>query len=134
MDNPRIVFIEWGYLEGRRPRAAGSNARLNEHGAFIRLPIMRLKTEDGSSGFGLCLASRDHASRLLGKRLGEVFLVNQGVAEPWLAFDYPLWDLIGQRAGLPVYILAAATNGAEIHSPYRSTHCSGSSVQSLPGY
>jgi L-rhamnonate dehydratase len=119
MDNPRIVFIEWGYLEGRRPRAAGSNARLNEHGAFIRLPIMRLKTEDGSSGFGLCLASRDHASTLLGKRLDEVFLVNQGVAEPWLAFDYPLWDLIGQRADLPVYALAAATSGIKVQSPYR---------------
>jgi L-rhamnonate dehydratase len=119
VDNPQIVFVEWGCLEGRRPRAAGSNARLNEHGTLIRLPILRLRTEDGSWGFGLCPASREQASTLLGKRLDEVFLANQGVAEPWLAFDYPLWDLIGQRAGLPVYALAAAGTGVTVQSPYR---------------
>ena len=119
MDNPRIVLIEWGCLEGCRPRAAGSNARLNEHGRLFRLPILRLRTEDGSWGFGLCSTSSEQASALLGKRLDEVFLTDQGVAEPWLAFDYPLWDLIGQRAGLPVYVLAAATSGITVQSPYR---------------
>jgi L-rhamnonate dehydratase len=110
VDNPRIVFIEWGCLEGRRPRAAGSNARLSEHGALIHLPILRLTTEDGSWGFGLCPIGREQASMLLGKRLDEVFLVNQGVAEPWLAFDYPLWDLVGQRAGLSSEKSSSATH------------------------
>lgn len=119
MDNPRIVFMEWGCLQGRRPRVAGRNARLNEHGALIRLPILRLRTEDDSWGFGLCLTSREQAIPLLGKRLDDVFLTNQGVATPWLAFDYPLWDLIAQRAGLPVYALAAAMAGVTMQSPYR---------------
>jgi L-alanine-DL-glutamate epimerase-like enolase superfamily enzyme len=119
LDNPRIVFIEWGCLRGWRPRTAGSNARLNEHGRLIHLPILRLRTEDGSCGFGLCSASREQASTLLGKRLDEVFLANKGVKEPWLAFDYPLWDLMGQRTGLPVYVLAALTTGVTVNSPFR---------------
>ena len=40
---PRIEKIEWGYLEGLRPRSAGCNARLGEHGAVVRVPILRDK-------------------------------------------------------------------------------------------
>jgi L-rhamnonate dehydratase len=122
VDNPRIVSIEWGYLEGRRPRPAGSNARLNAHGSLIRLPLMRLQTEDSFRGFGLCRASRELATTLLGKRLKEVFHIKRGVATRWRAFDYPLWDLVGQRSGLPVFVLAAAMAGIAIQPGLR-VHC-----------
>lgn len=47
-----IARIEWGSLEGRRPRSAGCNARLGEHGAVVHLPLARVTTADGAIGFG----------------------------------------------------------------------------------
>jgi L-alanine-DL-glutamate epimerase-like enolase superfamily enzyme len=46
---------------------------------------------------------------LLGRSLDEI-LLPQGIASHWLACEYPLWDLAGQRAGQPVYALAARIN------------------------
>ncbi len=117
MDNPRIVRIEAGRLEGRRPRKAGCNARLGEHGIVVRVPIVRITAEDGSSGFGRCAATREQASALLGVRLGEAFSRGQGTAEPWLAFDFPLWDLVAKREGVPVYRLAAEAVGGHRSEP-----------------
>jgi len=112
VENPRIIAVEWGSLQGQRPRPAGHNARLFEHGSSIRVPLLRLTTEDGSQGFGWCNADRQAASRLLGMRLNDVFAPEQGVLDTWQRFDYPLWDLVGQRAGLPVYAVIAAMTGA----------------------
>lgn len=113
VENPRIISVEWGCLQGQRPRSAGSNARLAEHGSRVRVPLLRLTTEDGSQGFGWCNVDRDAASRLPGMRLNAVFASEQGVLDPWQHFDYPLWDLVGQRAGLPVYALVAEMTGAK---------------------
>jgi L-rhamnonate dehydratase len=111
MTSPTLVRIEWGTLQGRRPRSVGCNARLGVHGDTIRLPVFRLTDSDGATGFGPSWAGRDQAERLLGLALDEVFSPEAGVADPWSAFDYPLWDLAGQRAGRPVYALAAAVLG-----------------------
>src|SRR5262245_41331546 len=62
MDNQRIVAVEWARLQGRRPRKAGSNARLGEHGIAIRIPILRVTTADGARGFGACHAGPEHAA------------------------------------------------------------------------
>ena len=120
MENPRIVRIEVGYLEGRRPRHAGSNARLGPHGVTVRVPIARLTAEDGSTGFGACRVTREQAAALVGARLGDAFSPERGAADAWLPCEYPLWDLVGQRAGLPVYALAAAMAGASPARPYRA--------------
>ncbi|HEX4208573.1 MAG TPA: enolase C-terminal domain-like protein [Ktedonobacteraceae bacterium] len=120
MNNPRITALAWGCLEGRRPRVAGYNARLGEHGDHIRLPLLHVTTEDGCSGFGWCDASKEQAVALLGERLDDVFLANRGVVEAYLAFDYPLWDLVGQHAGLPVYAVAAiAGKAVSVSTPMR---------------
>ena len=111
MDDGRIVRVEWAVLEATRPRAAGSNARLGPHGATVRVPLARLTTNDGSQGFGFCRASGEEATRLLGTPLAVLWSPASGVAEPWLAWDYPVWDLMARRAGKPVYALAAAANG-----------------------
>lgn len=110
MDSPRIDRIEWGVLEGRRPRHAGSNARLGDHGVVVHVPIARVTLDDGSAGFGACRCSEEQAVSLLGARLDEVFSAQSGTAEPWLVFDYPLWDLAGKRAGRSVQALAAGEN------------------------
>lgn len=120
MENPRIVRIEWGRLEGKRPRKAGCNARLGEHGSLVRLPIARILTEDGTSGFGYAALTRERAEVLLGNRLDDLFSQGSGATEAGLPLEYPLWDLVAKRAGVPVYALAAAATGATPAVPLRA--------------
>src|SRR5947209_7832101 len=105
MSSPRIVAVEWAVLDGTRPRPAGSNARLGAHGSQLRMPILRLTAEDGAQGWGAFQSSVDRAAGLVGLRLDDLFAPEQGVAAAWLDFEYPIWDLVGQRAGSPVYAL-----------------------------
>src|SRR5579872_574590 len=65
----RIRRVECGTLTGRRPRKAGSNARLGEHGAEVRVSVARLTADSGASGFGFCRATPEQAEALLGARL-----------------------------------------------------------------
>jgi L-rhamnonate dehydratase len=115
VNDTRIVKIEWARLEGRRPRNAGSNARLGDHGSTVRVPLVRLITEDGTTGFGRSAATQEQAQAILGTRLSELFV--DGATAQGLPFDFALWDLAGQRAGQPVYQLAAKVNGKEAEQP-----------------
>ncbi len=120
VDNARIVRIEVGVLEGRRPRHAGRNARIGDHGVTVRVPLARLTTDDGARGFGPCRGSREDATALLGAPLADLFHMERGTDARWLAWDYPLWDLMATRAGRPVYALAATVNGRTPALPYRA--------------
>jgi L-rhamnonate dehydratase len=115
----RIVSVELGTLVGRRPRVAGSNARLGTHGDIIRVPLLRLTTMAGIRGFGICFAQRDQIITLLDRRLDEVFDEATGVRVPWLAMEYALWDLRARQEGLPVYALLAAMTGRPLPRPFR---------------
>jgi L-rhamnonate dehydratase len=117
----RIVAASWGLLEGRRPRAAGSNARLGPHGLAVRVPLLRLQDSDGVAGFGVCRAPREEIAGLLGQPLDQLFAAGSGVAEGRLVFDFPLWDLAARRAGLPVYALAGAGTAAPLSVPCYDT-------------
>ena len=119
-EHARIVKIEGALLIGKRPRHAGCNARLGEHGVTVRTPIVRLTTEDGATGFGRSVATIGQARSILGAQLGELFSPQQGATERGLPFDYPLWDLAGQRAGQPVYELVAAASGQPVEAPLRT--------------
>jgi L-alanine-DL-glutamate epimerase-like enolase superfamily enzyme len=118
MNESRIVKIEWARLEGRRPRNAGSNARLGDHGSVVRVPIARLTTEDGATGFGRSAANQEQAQAILGARLSELFA--DGATAQGLPFDFVLWDLAGQRAGKPVYQLVAQVSGREATQPLQA--------------
>lgn len=111
MDNTRIVGIEWGRLVGKRPRSAGANARLGVHGDTIHLPIVRLTSADGATGFGACHAGPERMEALLGAPLETLFSPTAGVSDAGRAWEYPLWDLVGRRTGQPVYKLAAGVTG-----------------------
>lgn len=114
-----LVCLEWARLEGRRPRHAGSNARLGPHGQTVRPPILRLTLDDGSSGFGPSTATREQVAPLLGQPLDALFAADSGALAPALAIDFPLWDLAGKRAGRPVYALLAAMAGRPVAAPFR---------------
>ncbi len=119
MRDPRLVRIEWAQLQGSRPRAAGSNARLGPHGALVRVPVARLTLDDGTSGFGLARTTREEALDLVGTPLSELFSDATGATARGLPVDIPLWDLVSRRAGMPVYALAARMAGRTAAGPPR---------------
>jgi len=128
VEGDTIVRVDWARLEGRRPRTAGSNARLGEHGEIVRPPVARLTTADGATGFGPARLTPEQARSLLGLRVTDL-LGPTGVAEPfrpspaagdaWLSAEFPLLDLAGRRAGQPVYRLAAMLVGGRASDPLR---------------
>jgi L-alanine-DL-glutamate epimerase-like enolase superfamily enzyme len=118
--NPRIVAVEWARLEGRRPRHAGRNARLGEHGITVRVPILRITADDGSSGFGAYHGNPERLNELLRVSTDDLFSPTGGVPERWASFEYAIWDLAGMRAGQPVYALAAQIAGRTVEEPFRA--------------
>ncbi len=113
MNQSRIAKVEWAVLEGKRPRSAGRNARLGEHGSVVRVPITRLTMNDGASGFGFARCDEGRAQRLAGQTIDALFDPQRGVSEEWRFAEYPIWDLVGNLRNSPVYKLAAAINGRE---------------------
>jgi L-rhamnonate dehydratase len=113
----RIVGVEWGVLEGKRPRLCGKNARLAEHGAAVKVPLARITTSDGLQGIGLSRLNEDLGYRALGLPVSELSDGPGGTIPAWMAFDYPLWDLAGRRAGRPVYALVAGDDEPEDGPP-----------------
>ena len=107
----KVVAVEWAMLEGQRPRHAGCNARLGEHGLTVRVPVARLTLDDGSSGFGHSRGTAQEAQRVVGHSLAELFLPGQGSTALGRPLDFPLWDLVGKLVGQPVYGVAAGFVG-----------------------
>jgi L-alanine-DL-glutamate epimerase-like enolase superfamily enzyme len=116
--SPKVSKIEWASLSGKRPRNAGSNARLGEHGSTVRVPLARLTLDDGTQGFGSCRVNAANAQVLLGQSLDALFDPRWGTTAQAMGFDFPLWDLMAKRANLPVYALAAQMAGKSVVTPY----------------
>jgi len=113
MVHTRIIRIEWAQLEGRRPRPAGCNARLGPHGQQVRVPLARVTTEEGGAGFGWSRLTQAQATEMLGRSLGDVLDGRGIVPEPFRVLEYPLLDLAGQLAGVPVYALLGGEPGVD---------------------
>lgn len=108
--NATINRIDSAVIEGKRPRPAGSNARLGDHGDSVGLPLVRLTTSDGATGFGRCSANERHLRTLLGRRLGDI--VERGAVKAgWTLYELPLLDLAARVAGQPVHLFAANEQG-----------------------
>jgi L-alanine-DL-glutamate epimerase-like enolase superfamily enzyme len=82
--------------------------------------LARITLEDGFGGFGSCRVRPEVASALLGVSFGELFSAESGALSHWRPFEYPIWDLAGKRAELPVYALAAGINGTKLREPYEA--------------
>lgn len=107
MTQPTLQRVEWARLEGQRPRHAGRNARLDNHGTTVRPGIARLTTSDGHIGIGFSRAPRTAAEQILGQPLAALFDPDAGATALGQPFDCALWDLAAKQAGKPVYALAA---------------------------
>jgi L-rhamnonate dehydratase len=121
-----ITAVEFGVLRGTRPRSAGRNARLDEHGVAVAVPIVRLTTSSGATGFGRCKNANAPLEAVLGMHVGQAFKVLSasaaddqstraaatGLAAGVNAVEYALLDLLGKLRGVPVYQLAAEAVGA----------------------
>ena len=116
MAEERIARIESATLIGRRPRPAGNNARLGGHGLEVTVPLIRLTTTEGASGFGVSQLERDGAQSFLGRNISELLTADERVNESARDIDFPLWDLLGQLKGQPVYKLVATD---DISQPLR---------------
>src|SRR5262249_10510313 len=92
----RIVAID---LPTKRVKYVGKNARLDEHGDHSQERVVRLITESGVEGFGVCHADPKKLSVLfeMGQKPISMSTLGAGSA--------PLWDLLGKLADKPVYQL-----------------------------
>ena len=100
-------------LTGTRPRNAGCNSRLGEHGTQVRPGIARVTANNGASGFGWSLLTKEQTESLVGFQLSRMFDLAHGVDKRFRVLEYPLWDLAGQIAGKPVYALLGGQSDDE---------------------
>lgn len=119
MNSSRIAAIEWGTLVGQRPRQAGCNSRIAVHGVDVQVPLARITTTDGTSGFGPCRLTQQEARAFFGATLDDLISPERGVAARASALECPLWDLLGQRTGRPVYRILAERAGKTVTEPLR---------------
>ena len=122
----KIIQIEWVVLQGERPREAGCNSRLAIHGLYTRPGIAVITTDEGISGFGWSRVSRVEAESLIGKTVEELYALRDDngtrrVPEAYRAIEYPIWDLVGQLTGQPVYALVGNYQGDDYKVPCYDT-------------
>ena len=115
----RVARIDVGYLDGRRPRHAGRNARLDDHGMDVRIALARVTADDGSTGFGMVRASRDQLAALTGNELDDAPDPDHGVPSALRSIEYPLLDLMARRKGVPVFRLFNRDGADRALSPQR---------------
>lgn len=119
MENTQIVSIESALLIGKRPRHAGYNARLLDHGLDVRVPLVKVTTDDGCSGFGRCRATQAQLQTMIGKPITDLIDVASGVAPDAIFMEYPLLDWLGQKLGKPVYQIIAEQRGLPVPESLR---------------
>ena len=119
MSNPHITSVEWGTLVGQRPRVAGCNARLGVHGLDVQVPLVRLTTNEGISGFGPCRTDAEQAQAIVGLPVDELLSPTGVLSAKAAPFEFALWDLLGQQQGKPVYQILAEQNGKAVEEPFR---------------
>jgi L-rhamnonate dehydratase len=101
----KIIAIERATLTGTRPRSAGHNARLGEHGRSVRVPTIRILTDERLAGFGFSNADDEQLRRLIGRDPEELVGPDGRVTPDARDAEFPLLDLVGRIRGVPVHRL-----------------------------
>jgi L-alanine-DL-glutamate epimerase-like enolase superfamily enzyme len=107
----KIVRIVAFDLPTKRVKFVGKNARLDDHGDHSHDRIVRLITNTGVEGFGVC--HRDE------KTLRALLDQNPATIKP-LTLDggsAPLWDLLGKLTNKPAYQLLTPLTAGQSESP-----------------
>lgn len=104
----RLVKIEARRLRDRYPRLVGRNAKGRPAGRGGSYQVRILTTDKGASGWGMSASPEEKVHRFVGARLGDLFGLEKGPVEEAFVFQIPLYDLVGNILGLPVYELLGA--------------------------
>jgi L-alanine-DL-glutamate epimerase-like enolase superfamily enzyme len=117
MENAGIERIEFATLAGNRPRQAGHNSRIPLHGSEVEVPLIRLTTADGASGFGPGRANENSARMLLGRSVQDFMAADGRIRDDAGEFEFPLWDLLGALKDQPVYDMVAKEKSQRAEGP-----------------
>jgi len=102
---PRITRVSSYHLKAPRWKHVGANARLADHGRAASDTVLCIETNAGVEGVGPSRATREAASRLIGRDPLEYWQADTGMASPLGHRDAPLWDLVGKMLQTPVWRL-----------------------------
>jgi L-alanine-DL-glutamate epimerase-like enolase superfamily enzyme len=102
----RIEKISWAELPYKRPRIAGKNARLDNHGWGGKVPIAEIRA-GGVEGFGWCELTRSQSELLTGLPIHALFREDGMLRTEYRGLEFPLLDWLGHFFHKPVYELAA---------------------------
>lgn len=100
----RIEEISWYEGIYKRPRPAGCNARLGEHGSEGEVPLARIRI-GGITGFGWSTITPKQARQMVGLPVRALFDEEGLVRDCYRYLEFPLLDWAGQVAKEPVYRL-----------------------------
>lgn len=103
-ENWRIEEISWYEGIYKRPRPAGCNARLGEHGSEGEVPLARIRI-GGITGFGWSTITPAQARQIVGLPVRALFDEDGLVRDCFRYLEFPLLDWAGQVAKEPVYRL-----------------------------
>ena len=103
-----IDRVEYGTVNFQRPRPVGRNARIGLHSQYKKETYLKLYTDQGATGWGICRYNDEEketlAQSVVGKTVDQLILPSEGLAEGVdHEFDLPLHDLAGIILNQPVY-------------------------------
>src|SRR2546421_12543315 len=94
LDGHRLTDVRIGELTTRYPRIIGRNARLPVHGIGPTSATVRLRTDQGASGWGLLCGRLENPTEFVGRPLDELVDPATGVlSDAALPLDLAWHDL-----------------------------------------
>lgn len=102
----RLDLVEPLTVRTRYPRVVGRNARLGSHGSGFSTSAVRVRTDQGASGWGVVEGPLAGVEELRGRPLLDLFAPETGVTDPAaLPLDFALHDLAARIEGVPAHQL-----------------------------
>ncbi len=97
------------------PRVVGKNARLDVHGQHHIGAVLKLTTNQGATGIGLCRRIiKEPLDTLMGKSVSDFISPDKGILPNLsIEFDLALHDLIGVILNKPVYEIMGSKGNKE---------------------
>ena len=101
----RIARMEARQVQDRYPRFVGKNSHLGAVGWGGGYQVRKVITNQGASGWGMSHVKDDVVAPLIGRPIAELYDMQQGVLDEGRGIEMPLYDLVGNILGKPVYAL-----------------------------